>query len=202
MTLFDLLFLAVFFSTVAALIVAAVLALRGQSSPAFRLLRNWGTGLAVYLAITLTANLFQPQRLLHLGEDLCSDDWCIAVTRSSVTPASAGPLYNVEFRISSRARRVDQRENGVSVQLADDRGRHFDPLPNPRQVPFNTQLHPGESISLTRQFQPPPGTGRAAVLISHSGPGWLIIGEGNFHPPAVWLDGSISIFSLKDEPEG
>jgi hypothetical protein len=190
MTIFDLLFVAIFFATVIALIAAAVLALRGQSTRAFRLLRNWGAGLAVYLALTLTVNLLTPQRLLHLGEDLCSDDWCIAVMRSSVTPTQAGPIYKVEFRISSRALRVDQRENGVSVQMADDRGRHFDPLPDPAQIPFDTQLHAGESVSLMRQFQPPPGTGRVAVLISHSGPGWLIIGEGNFHPPAVWLDTS------------
>jgi hypothetical protein len=189
-TLFDLLFLAVFFSTVVALIAAAVLALRGQASRAFRLLRNWGAGLAVYLAITLTVNLLTPQRLLHLGEDVCSDDWCMAVTHSNVTPDAEGPLYTVEFRIRSRALRVDQRENGVIVQLADDRGRHFDPLPDPSEVPFNTKLHAGESVTLTRRFQPPPGTGRVGVLLSHSGPGWLIIGEGNFRPPIVWLDGS------------
>jgi hypothetical protein len=188
MTVFDLLFLAVFVASAGAIVMAGVLALCGFPSRAFRTLRNCGVCLALYLSVALLVNLFLPRRRLQLGENLCDDDWCIAVAGGSITPTPEGQIYAVDFRVSSRARRVDQRENGVTVQLADQHGRHFDSLPDPSEVPFNTRLHPGEAVTTTRRFQIPPGAGRVEALIVRSGPGWMIIGESNFHPSAVWLD--------------
>ena len=189
MSIFDLLFIVVFLATVAILLSAAFLAIRGRGSRALVLLRKLCIGAAAYLGIVVLASLFWPRTVLQVGERQCFDDWCIAVENAGRQPASGPPTYLVTLRLSSTARRVSQRELGVAVYLTDSSGRRYDPIPNNSDVPFNVQLGPQESIAATRAFDVPGDARQLGLVIAHEGGfqiGWFIVGyETWFHKPAI-----------------
>lgn len=181
MTILDLLFIALFFASVATLLTAAVSAIRGRGAQALRILRTFAICFAIYMAIVLATALAAPQRVLHLNEDRCFDDWCIAVTTTARTHAA----YAVTLRISSQAKRVMQRENGVIVYLTDNQGRRFEPAPDPAATPLNVQLAPGQSVETKRTFPVPADAHGLGLVVAHEGsfcfPGCFIIGE-DAHP--------------------
>jgi len=109
MTIFDLLFIAVFFASIGSLITAAVVALRGRRARALGILRRLAVSAIAYLAIVVLVALFSPQRVLNVGDPWCFDDWCLTVESVSQTPAPPWVAYHVSLRIFSRARRVAQR---------------------------------------------------------------------------------------------
>ncbi len=193
MSLFDLLFIVLFLTAVALLLGAAVAALTGRGDRALRTLRRLGVGVIVYMAVVAGVSLLSSRRVVGKGADQCSDDWCIAVLDATPTPGAAGVTYRVRFRISSRARRVTQRERFVVVYLRDHDGRRFDPGPSDGQAPFDASLSPGESVVTTRTFNLPPSATGLGVVVSREGglpfPGCCIIGEGLFHKaPIVPVD--------------
>ncbi len=177
MTIFDLLFIALFLTSVVTLLTAAVSALRGRGAQALGILRTFAICFAIYMAIVFVAALASPQKVFHLNEDRCFDDWCIAVTAATRTPTN----YAVTLRISSHAGRVVQRENGVIVYLVDDQARRFDPSPDPTATPLNVQLTPGQSVGTRRSFPVPPDAHGLGLVVAHEGsfcfPGCFIIGE-------------------------
>jgi hypothetical protein len=187
MSIFDLLFIVLFLASVVTLLTAAVLALRGQRSRAVRTLRNFAICFAIYMAVVFAVALATPRRVYAVGEDRCFDDWCIAVEAADRAPAPEGILYTVALRLSSHAGRVSQREKGVRVYLTDDRGRRFDPIPDPAATPFDVLLAPGQAVRAKRAFLVPPDAHDVGLALSHEGPGWLIIGDdGNpLHKHAV-----------------
>jgi hypothetical protein len=129
MTIFDLLFIAVFLTGVGALIAAAVAAVRRRRADSLAILRRLGLSAVAYFGTIAIVSLASPQHLLDLGDDQCSDDWCIAVANVRKSPGSAGVSYELTFRISSHARCVAQRERGVVVYLVDGHGHRYDPDP-------------------------------------------------------------------------
>jgi hypothetical protein len=189
LSVFDLLFLAVFFATVVTLFLAAFSAIRGRGARAIRILRRYGLCAGVYLGIVILVSLFSPRRVLNVGDPKCSDDWCIAVENVSRRPGPAGISYIVTLRISSRARRVSQRENGVIVYLTDDRGRRYDPIPDSSAVPLNTLLRPQESIQAIRSFEVPRDAHEVGLVVAHGGSGfpisWFIIGYETWFKPTI-----------------
>jgi hypothetical protein len=189
MTWFDLLFIALFLGTVATLIVAAVLALRKQGLRALRVVRRLAIGIAAYLAIVAIVSLVSPRHVLAIGENLCSDDWCIAVTDIRSTPSAATSRYDVGFRISSRALRVDQREHDVVTYLLDDRGNRYDPQADPAAVPFDVRVRAQETINTLRTFTVPTAATGIGVVIAREGgmvfPRCCIIGDGFFRKPPM-----------------
>jgi hypothetical protein len=173
MSLFDLLFIAVFLGTVVTLLSAAFLTIRGRGSRALALLVRCLICVGVYLGIVVLASVFWPQTVLQVGERRCFDDWCLAVENAS----------------RQEARGVTQRENAVVVYLADERGRRYDPIPDPSAVPLNIQLGPQESVAATRSFELPPDAREPGLVIAHEGGfpiGWFIIGDETwFHKPTI-----------------
>jgi hypothetical protein len=188
-TLFDLLFIVIFLATVATLLSAAFLAIRGQGARALVLLLRYCICAGAYLGVVVLTSVFWPRSVLQVGDPRCFDDWCIAVENASRQPAGDGVSYMVTLRLSSRARRVSQRENGVVVYLADTRGRRYDPAPDKSAVPFNILLGPQESIPATRVFEVPADAHEPGLVIAHEGGfpiGWFIVGyETWFHRPAI-----------------
>jgi hypothetical protein len=189
MTLFDLLFLGFFFTTVVMLVAAAVSALRRRRARATALLRWLGTFVAAYLGVVILVSLVSPRRVLDVGDEQCFDDWCIAVTDVRREPSGAGVRYALTLRVSSRARRRPQRERGIGVYLMDDRGRCYDPVPDPEEVPFDVLLRPGEAVNITRVVEVPAEAERPVLVVSHGGgfPGCFIIGDSEslFHKRTV-----------------
>ncbi len=186
MTLFDLLFMLLFLTAVGVLVSCLVSARRGQGAQAGRRLRTLGVAVLFYLAVVAGVSLLTPRRVFAVGEDQCSDDWCIAVQGASRTGDSA---LAVTFRIASRALRVTQRERFVVVYLRDSGGRRYDPDPAPGQPPFDTELGPGAFVGTQRVFHVPPHAAGLGVIVTRAGdvpfPRCCIIGTGLFHKDPV-----------------
>jgi hypothetical protein len=186
MTLFDLLFILLFLTGLWVLVSCLVAALRGRRAQAGRRLRTLGVAVLVYMAIVAGVSLLTPRRVLAVGEDQCSDDWCIAVQGATRTGDSA---LAVTFRLASRALRVTQRERFVVVYLRDADGRRYDPDPTPGQAPFDVELGPGAFVGTQRVFHVPPHAAGLGVVVTRAGdvpfPRCCIIGTGLFHKDPV-----------------
>jgi hypothetical protein len=185
-TLFDLLFIVLFLLGVGVLVSALVTAWRGHAAPALRRLRTLALATLAYMAIVVAVSLVMPRAAIPLGTNQCSDDWCIAVdTARQLTDSSAVVI----FRLSSRARRVTQRERFVVVYLRDSGGRRYDPEPSPDQPPFDVALAPGESVLTKREFRVPRRTAGSGVIVTREGdipfPRCCIIGTGIFHKDPI-----------------
>jgi hypothetical protein len=116
-----------------------------------------------------------------------------SVARSTST---SGLSYSVTLNLSSRARRVAQRENGVIVYLIDSQGRRFDSTPKAFETALNVSIRPGESIKAVRVFDLPLNAREVGLIVDHNNgllgcfPGCFVITENNwFHKlPIVRLD--------------
>ena len=192
MNIFEPLFLVLVLVTLITLIATIVLAARGQFARAGRMLRRLGIGAAVYFAIVITVSIFNPQRVYHVGDTQCFDDWCIQVAEAQWAAAPADRRYEVTLRLSNRARRRPMGEKGTVVYLVDAHARRYDPVVDGAAVPFDVVLQPGESITVTRRFDVPRDTPSLDLIYTHEGGfpiGWLIITEGGWFqkPPVVRL---------------
>jgi hypothetical protein len=191
MTIFDLLFLVIALATVVILFVSAFIILRGHPGQAVKLLLTYGIGLAIYMGVVGVVSLVSPQRILALGENRCFDDWCISVDNIARSDSPMGKVYSLTLRMSSRARRVSQRENGVVVYIMDEGGRRFEAITDPAEVPFNSLLQPGQTVTTIRTFEVPAASAQLVLIVGHEGstrfPGMFIIGDDSslFHKPAI-----------------
>lgn len=191
MTIFDLLFAVLFLVGVGSLLVALAAALRGRRARALVILRRLGIVAALYICVLLVVSALSPRRLLAIGDDQCSDDWCIAAqtVRRDTTPAEI--RYEVAFRLSNRARRVAQRERFVAVYLRDQRDHRYGPVADASAVPFDTLLAPGQALVAIRRFIVPAGAGEVGLVVAREGGGWFpgccIVGEQGslFHRRAI-----------------
>jgi hypothetical protein len=193
MNIFEPLFLLLVLVTLITLITAAVFAARGKFARAGRILRRLGIGAGVYFAIVIAVSIFSPQRVYHVGDTQCFDDWCIQVVGAQWTTAPAVGRYEVTLRLSSRAKRTPMGEKGTAVYLVDEHARRYDPVADGAAVPLDVVLQPGESITVTRRFDVPRDTPSLGLIYTHEGGfpiGWLIITEGGWFqkPPVVRLN--------------
>ena len=186
MTPFDLLFIALVLTTVGVALSCLVSILRGRGDRARRRFARWGLGALVYMGVVVAVGLITPRRVVSMGDEQCSDDWCIAVQDAARTTDST---IAVTFWVSSRALRVTQRERYVVAYLRDGNGRRYDPEPAAGEPPFDVALGPGVSVSTRRTFRVPPGAARLGVIITREGdipfPRCCIIGAGPFHKDPV-----------------
>jgi hypothetical protein len=188
-TLFDLLFIAVFLSTILTLLAAISSAARGRRKQALHILKTLCIGLALYMGAVVLTSIVLPRRVLNVGDPVCYDDWCISVEDVSKQPARESS-YAITLRLSSRARRRSQREIGIVVYLTNDRGQRFDPISENAVIPFNVMLQPQESVTTTRVFEVPADAHIAGLVITHEGSAvpisWFIIGyPAWFRKPAM-----------------
>lgn len=186
-TPFDLLFAVCFLTSVAVLGTALVQAIRGRAGKALRILGFWGVGAAVYFLVLVVVSLSSPQKVLALGEPRCFDDWCL--TAQSASRAASGAIL-IDLRVSSRAKRVDQRAPDAAVFLTDDQGRRWDPAPDASELPLAVMLHPGEAVETARRFEVPSTARGLGLVVNHgNGPANLIIGDeaSLFHKRTVYL---------------
>jgi hypothetical protein len=187
MTAFDLLFIFLFLTSVVTLLTAAYSAVRGRRARSLRILRTYGIWFVVYLAIVFIVALVSPQRIVQMGEPRCFDDWCITVLHADHASAN----YVVTLQLSSRAKRVSQREKGVQVRLIDSQGRRFDPAPDPAAIPLDILLAPSQMVETRRTFTVPDDARGVGLVVAHEGPfcfpGCFIIGEGGnpLHKPTI-----------------
>lgn len=181
MSIYDLLFIVLFLTSVVTLITAGVQAIRGKGWQALRTLRNFAICFFVYMAIVVIVAVATPRRVLNIGEVRCFDDWCVSVTNSQHQVSTAGVMYNVTLELSSRARRISQRAKGAYVYAVDDQDRRFDPVPDGAAVPMDVLLQPGEKVETKRSFILPDDARGVGIIVVHEGaycfPGCFIIGD-------------------------
>ncbi len=189
MSLFDLLFLGLLLAGVISLFAAVWLALRKRFGPAGRILRRLLLFAGAYMAVVVLVSLVAPRRYLKANATQCFDDWCVGVTEFRRVPEGGVVAYRVDLRLSSRARRVSQRENNVVVYLTDQQGRRYDPVAGTSATPINVRLQPRESLVTSRSFRVPAEAKVLGLVITHEGGfpiGWFIIGYDTwFRKPAV-----------------
>lgn len=183
MTAFDLLFIFVSVASAVTIATAAVFAIRGQRSRAFNLLRFYCICAAGYFAIGVAVAFLRPQRVMNVGDPWCFDDWCLTLEKVVRTDGPSEVSYNVDLRISSRARRATQRANKAWILLIDDRGRRYSADPAPSAVPLDVLLRPLESVSTQRVFHVPADAHGLGLITGHGGPycgamDILVIGSG------------------------
>jgi hypothetical protein len=189
MSVFDLLFLASCFIALITLIVAARFVLRREFERAGGTLRNLAVSVGAYFAVVIIVSLISPRRVFKPGASQCFDDWCIGVDGFRRAPGARGVAYSVDLRLSSRARRVAQREKNVSVYLTDDHRSRYDSIATSSGSPFDVLLQPEESVIVNRSFLVPAQAKSVGLVIAHEGGfpiGWFIIGYDTwFRQPAV-----------------
>ncbi|MEO8657225.1 MAG: hypothetical protein ABI693_02080 [Bryobacteraceae bacterium] len=187
MTLFDLVFLLLVLALAVSLITAAVMAMMGRWAAARRLLSRVAMVAAAYMVSVIVVSVALPRRVTAVGEARCFDDWCVAVEGFT----KDAEMYGVDFRVSSRARRVSQRETNLSVYLTDAEGRRFEGRRVGEGPDFDVRLGPGESMVLKRAFVVPVAARDVGAVVTHEGGfpiGWFIIGYDTwFRQPAVTL---------------
>jgi hypothetical protein len=178
-TVFDLLFIALFLTAVATLITAIVLLFRGRRTHALTVLGKLAICAAGYIAFVYAATAASKPRVLGIGDPECSDDWCFAVAAVKRTPMNAVTRLDIDLRIFSRARRVAQRELGAKdVYLVDANWRRYEPIPMTGEIPMNTLLLAGESKNTSRRFEVPPETNGIGLMLDRGAfPFCMVIGE-------------------------
>jgi hypothetical protein len=189
MHLFDLSFLGLALAGAISLVAAVWFALRGQFGRAGRVLLRLLISAGVYMAVVVLVSLVSPQRFLKADVTQCFDDWCIGVAEFKRIPEGGGVSYRVDLRVSSRARRVSQRERNVVVYLTDEQGKRYDPIPDASATPIGILLQPQESVVASRSFLVPAEAQDVSLVVAHEGGfpiGWFIIGYDTwFRKPAV-----------------
>jgi hypothetical protein len=198
MSLFDLLFLVCFAAAVIALGRIVYLALRGRFRAARTTLLRLLAGFAAYVLVLIGVSLAEPRKEIPIGEARCFDDWCITVEQASRQKAigaanAAGTFYVVTLRVSSRAKRITQREPDIDVYLIDDLGRRISISPSGQQAltqaslagePLTSFVAPGASFQSSLAFDVPPDARHVGLVKASHGwfPVRLIIGD-----PGSWL---------------
>ena len=189
MTVFELLFLAVFVVSVITVIVGVYASIRGQRAAAISIFKRWTVGAGFYLAVSLTVSFLKPQRIIAVGDPWCFDDWCLTAENVSRTVAPPDATYTVNLRVFSRAHRVSQRARNAWIYLRDENDRHYLPEPADAATALDVELEPGQSVSTVRIFKIPAEVHHFGLVTGHGGgpcsvfPSLLIIGEGGclFH---------------------
>ena len=189
MSIFDLLFLILLVAAVISLLATVWLGLRRKFVRARRILLSLLIFAGGYMAVVVIVSLVAPRRVLEPGATQCFDDWCTGVADFRQVPKGGDVAYYVDLRLSSRARRVSQRENNLTVYLTDREGRRYDPVASSSTTPFNVLLQPQESVVVSRSFLVPAEAKDLGLVITHEGGfpiGWFIIGYDTWlRKPAV-----------------
>jgi hypothetical protein len=203
MSLFDLLFLACFGAAIITVGSILYLCFRGSFRAAGKTLLGLMMFAAAYVLVLVGFSLAEPRREVSVGVPQCFDDWCITVEQAApldtigATRAN-GTFYVVTLRVSSRAKRVTQRENDIDVYLLDDLKRRFEPSPSGQQAltqaglagePLTSTVAPGESFESRLAFDVPRDAHHLGLVKASHGwfPVRLIIGEAGswLHQPTV-----------------
>ncbi len=198
MSLFDLLFLPCFAAAVITAGRIGYLALRRRFRAAGRIFIRLTVCVAVYMLVLIGFSLAEPQREVPIGTAQCFDDWCITVEQSARqaaigTTRAAGTFCVVTLRVSSRAKRITQREPDVYIYLTDESGQRIEISPSGQQAlaqaglagePMTSLVAPGASFESRVAFDVSDDARHLGLVKTSHGwfPVRLIIRE-----PQSWL---------------
>ena len=147
----------VFFFVMAGTALMAVVALIALAGGEFRFAGKvaawWGKLAAGYAVLTMAVSLMLPQKVVNPGQSYCIDIWCISIQNVAKTPVEQDVIYRADVRIFSDANTVKVSAKGVSLYLADERGRRYPLIPDPAVTPFDVELGPQQSVNTSLTFR-------------------------------------------------
>ena len=153
----DLLLLIVLLTLVALLVIIAIDALRRKP------VKKTQLALGIIILVYATAWAFCYTRAIFttvpLGQDICFDDWCAAVTSVDQRPHSDTILLHITM--SNHARGIAQRPDQPRIHLIDDAGHRYSAIAM-GGTPLDSRLELHQSLSTTMTFTVPsnvPGVG-------------------------------------------
>ena len=194
-----LLFLGVVAAVVGLLAYALAQLARRRPGRALRVLGGLAVLVLLYLLPVAAVSVATPRHERTGGAPVCFDDWCVAVRAARPAPAPGahcptdGSVWLLSLEVSSRARRVTQREKAAAVYAEDRSGRRYPmcgrPLAQGGRVPaLRDAVAPGDSFALTLPFALPVGVAPVGVVVRHPHtPAAVILGddEALFHQPTL-----------------
>ncbi len=210
MTIFDLLFIAVFLGSVSVLLAALVQLVRRRVRQALKMVSILAVCLGAYFGVLMAVSLASTPRLVAQGQDRCFDDWCVAVDSASTVGrlgqgehaiSADGVFYVVTLRLSNHGRGRPQRAGSVAISLHDDQGRTYDGSPRGQgafeaehgpTAPLTTRVSVGQPVVTVQVFDVPSSANISGLTIQHPvgfGPGRFIIADESsvFHKPTLSL---------------
>jgi len=189
MNIFDLILIVFVLVGIAAILVLVFSLILGRKAFVKKLMKVIVASIPIYLIVVLVSSFAAVLQEIHKGVALCFDDWCITVEDVQRTDSATLSTYTARFLLSSRARGVTQRENGVVVYLSDGTNSRYDPVPDSSAVLFNTALGPQQSVETVRRFEVPIEAKISGLVIAHEGGfpiDWFIIGHGPFEKAPIF----------------
>lgn len=198
MTIFDLIFIVCGLVIFGALLRGLYLAARGRLRDSGRVFGQVGAGATGYVSVLIIVSLVTPARQVAPGEAHCFDDFCVTIDSASRRSAADGASrVIVSGRLTSRAARRRQRENGLYGMLIDDRGAWHAMSPAGQRDLEGSGLGGGGLNGFVEPLGQTPfkiafdgvGSSRTVRFVARHGwfPGALIIGgeESLLHSPSA-----------------
>jgi hypothetical protein len=157
---------------------------------------------SIYTLVLVGVAVLSPQQVLPMHQLRCFDDWCVSVERFEVQPVigavqAQGAFYLVTIQVTSRAKRISQREQIAAVYLLDGRGIRYDLSVKGQQAlasagqagqPLDSLVEAGGTFTYTAVFDLPPEADQSGLVITHGAfPGVIIIGDDQsfLHKPTI-----------------
>jgi hypothetical protein len=202
MNVFDVLLI---FSVLAVLLVMLGL-LFAIVTRRWALLKRLGLGVLIYASLysllLIGVALLSPQQVLAMHQLRCFDDWCASVERverqSAVGEVKAqGTFYLVTIQVTSRAKRVSQREQIAAIYLLDGHRIRYDLSAEGQQAldaagrggkPLDSLVEAGGTFTYTAVFDLPSTATQPGLVINHDAfPGVIIIADDQsfLHKPTI-----------------
>ena len=188
----DLLFLASVPLSIAALITAAIYALRGRGRRALSIVKWWGIYVAAYMTVALAVDFIQPRHTMKVGDLWCFDHMCTAVEKVDTAPLKSETSYDIKLRLYNSSRREVQWAPNAWIYLIDDKGRLYPPVDDPAAVRLDVRLQPQQTVMTSRVFHVPTEVQDLGLITGHGGKycgfmSMLIIGGGSclFNKPPM-----------------
>jgi hypothetical protein len=199
MTLFELLFIALFLVSAGCLLLCAALWRTGKAK---KLLMGLVSVWAAYLVLLAVADVLRVPKVFKVGEEECFDEMCFAVidqadAAQAPTAGAGRTLKVVTMRATSRSEGRAQAEGGLRGRLYGD-GRYLEISASAQRsyeaehgpaASLTDRIAPGESKLAVLVFEVPEGVGMQGLVLDHGfTPGYFVIGESPFfHQPDVHL---------------
>jgi hypothetical protein len=192
MSYYDLMFLASVPVSIAALVAAAIYAVRGRRRRAMNILTGLGVYVALYMTVALAFDFIQPRHTIRVGDAWCFDHWCLTVEAVESVPTQSDVAHRVNLRIFNSSHRVVQWAPNAWIYLIDDKGRLFPPDGDLSAVPLDVRLQPLQAVTTQRVFHAPTHAKDLGLITGHGGSycgpmSILIIGAGSclFNKPTM-----------------
>ena len=198
MTMFDLLFILLFLSSVLVVIGVLVLIATRRRSAAWKTLLGAGAVWCVYLVLLAASDVMARPLIVAPSHDQCFDEMCFTVVGAQTAPtpmakSDGHKTLIITVRVRSQSLGRVQSEGGIRARLYDH-GQYFAistqaqsayELEHGKSPLLTQRLTPGESIQSVLVFDVPPNIARLSLTLDHGfTPGYFIIGESPFfHGP-------------------